>query len=52
LKISSPFIISHLTYICNKSLPTRIFPDRLKYFLIIKPNRCNNLPPEGVSTFK
>ena len=26
LKISLPFIIPHLTYICNKSLSTGIFP--------------------------
>jgi len=31
LKISLPFIISPLTYICNKSLCTGIFPTRLKY---------------------
>jgi hypothetical protein len=31
LKISSPFIISPLTYISNKMLSTGIIPDRLKY---------------------
>jgi hypothetical protein len=31
LKISSPFISSPLTYICNKSLSSGIFPTRLKY---------------------
>jgi hypothetical protein len=31
LKISSPFIASPLTHICNKSLPSGIFPDHLKY---------------------
>jgi hypothetical protein len=31
LKISLPFIISPLTYICNKSLSTGLFPTRLKY---------------------
>jgi hypothetical protein len=31
LKISSPFIISPVTHICNKSLSLGIFPDRLKY---------------------
>jgi hypothetical protein len=31
LKISSPFIVSPLTYICNRMLSTGIFPDRLKY---------------------
>jgi hypothetical protein len=36
LKISSSFISSPLTYICNKSLSSGIFPDRLKY-AVIKP---------------
>jgi hypothetical protein len=31
LKISLPFIISPLTYICNKSLSTGLFPTHLKY---------------------
>jgi len=31
LKISSPFIVSPLTYICNRMLSTGRFPDRLKY---------------------
>jgi hypothetical protein len=31
LKLSSPFIISPLTHICNKSLSSGIFPDSLKY---------------------
>jgi hypothetical protein len=31
LKISSPFISSPLTYICNKSVSSGIFPTRLKY---------------------
>jgi Notch-like protein len=35
LKISLPFIISPLTYICNKSLYTGLFPSHLKYSLII-----------------
>jgi hypothetical protein len=31
LKISLPFIISPLTYICNNKLSTGIFPTQLKY---------------------
>jgi len=34
LKISAPFIISPLTYICNKSPSSGVFPDRLKFFVI------------------
>jgi hypothetical protein len=36
LKISSPFISSPLTHICNKSFSSGIFPDRLKY-AVVKP---------------
>jgi len=36
LKISANYICSPLTYICNKSISTGIFPERLKYS-IIKP---------------
>ena len=36
LKLSSPYILSPLTHICNKSLSSGIFPDRLKYS-VIKP---------------
>jgi hypothetical protein len=36
LKLSTPYIVSPLTYICNTILSTGIFPDRLKY-AIIKP---------------
>ena len=34
LKVSSAFIISPLTYICNKSISSGIFPDRLKYAMV------------------
>jgi hypothetical protein len=34
VKLSAPFIISPLTYICNKSLSAGAFPERLKYALI------------------
>jgi hypothetical protein len=36
LKLSTPYIISPLTYICNAILNTGTFPDRFKY-AIIKP---------------
>jgi Notch-like protein len=36
LKLSAPFIISPLTYICNAVLCSGVFPDRLKY-AIVKP---------------
>jgi len=36
LKISVTYLSSPLTYICNKSISTGIFPERLKYS-IIKP---------------
>jgi hypothetical protein len=36
LKMSASSILSSLTYICNKTLSTGEFPDRLKY-AIIKP---------------
>ncbi|PNF32223.1 hypothetical protein B7P43_G18229, partial [Cryptotermes secundus] len=35
LKISAPFIASPLCYIINKSLSTGIFPDRMKYSIIV-----------------
>jgi len=31
IKLTAPFIISPLTYICNAVLSTGVFPDRLKY---------------------
>ena len=36
IKVFSPFISSPLAHICNKSLSSGIFPDRLKY-AIVKP---------------
>jgi hypothetical protein len=36
LKISSPFFTSPLTHICNKSISSGTFPDRLKY-AVVKP---------------
>jgi hypothetical protein len=36
IKLTAPFIISPLTYICNAVLWTGVFPDRLKY-AIVKP---------------
>jgi hypothetical protein len=34
LKLCAPFIISPLTYICNKPLSSGVFPERLKYAII------------------
>lgn len=34
IKISSPFISSPLTHICNKSLSSGTFPDRMKYAVV------------------
>ena len=31
IKLTAPFIISPLTYICNAVLSTGVFPDRFKY---------------------
>jgi hypothetical protein len=36
LKISSPFITSHLTHICNTSISSGTFPYHLKY-AVVKP---------------
>jgi Notch-like protein len=36
LKISSPFMSSPLTHICNKSLSSGIFPDHMKH-AVVKP---------------
>ena len=57
LKLSAPFIISPLTYICNKSLSSGVFPGTLKY-PIIKPVHKNgdkllttNYRPVSLLTF-
>ena len=34
IKLSAPFIISPLTYICNAVFSTGVFPDRLKYAIV------------------
>jgi hypothetical protein len=36
LKVSSPFVIAPLNYICNRSILSGSFPTRLKYS-VIKP---------------
>ena len=35
LKISAPYIISPLIYLCNKTITTGTFPTRLKYSQIV-----------------
>ena len=58
LKISSAFIISPLTFICNKSISLGVFPDRLKY-AAVKPlfkkgdknNISNYRPISSLSSF-
>ena len=42
LKISTPFITSPLTYICNKSLSSGIFPSRSKFSEIIPVHKKGN----------
>ena len=42
LKISTPFITSPLTYICNISLSSGIFPSRLKFSEIIPVHKKGN----------
>jgi hypothetical protein len=42
LKLSAPFIISPLCYIINKSLSSGIFPDRMKYSIIVPLHKKGN----------
>jgi hypothetical protein len=56
LKISSKYIVSPVTYICNKIILSGIFPDRLK-FSIVKPvykkgdkRNCTNYRPIALLT--
>jgi len=56
LKISSNYIVSPVTYICNKIISSGIFPDRLK-FSIVKPvykkgdkRNCTNYRPISLLT--
>jgi Notch-like protein len=58
LKISAPFISSPLTYICNRVLPTGVFPSWLKYSEIItlfkncdRTNMTNYRPISFLSSF-
>jgi hypothetical protein len=52
LKISSPFIVSPLTCICNRMLTTGTLPDRLK-FSEIKPiyKKCDKTPDKSLIVF-
>jgi hypothetical protein len=54
LKMSSPFISSPLTHICNKSLSSEIFPDHLKYTVVLplfkKGDKCNISNYGSIST--
>jgi hypothetical protein len=59
LKISSPFMSSRLTYICDKSISSGIFPDRLKYAIVkqffkkgYRSNIFNYRPISMLSSFK
>jgi hypothetical protein len=56
LKISSNYIVSPVTYICNKIISLGIFPDRLK-FSVVKPvykkgdrRNCSNYRPISLLT--
>jgi hypothetical protein len=44
IKLTAPFIISPLTYICNAVLSTVIFPDRLKYAIVKQIVKTGNKP--------
>ena len=58
LRISSPFITSPLTHVCNKSIFSGTFPDCLKYAVVkplfmkgVKPNLLNYRPISILSSF-
>jgi hypothetical protein len=50
LKISEPFIISPLTYICNAILVTGVFPDRLKFAIVTTCFKKGNV--QEISTYR
>jgi len=57
IKLTAPFIISPLTYICNAVLSNGVFPDRLKY-AVVKPifkkgnkQEISNYRPISLFTF-
>jgi hypothetical protein len=50
IKLSSPFIISPLTHICNAALNSGVFPDRLKY-AIVKPI-YKKRPKQDISNYR
>ena len=51
LKLSAPYIVSPLTYICNSILNMGMFPDRLKY-AIIKPIPKKRGDDQTISNFR
>ena len=51
LKLSAPFITSSLTYICNKSLSSGVFPERLKCTIIKPIYKETNFSPQIIGQF-
>jgi len=52
LKLNIPFIISHLTYICKKSLSLDVFPERLKYTINnLSIRKETNFSPQMIGQF-